>query len=46
MTAVDRCEPDTVAAARGLPAAVAHRTNRLQSPILPPDVSDEDVVGH
>ncbi|MFM0700730.1 hypothetical protein [Paraburkholderia sediminicola] len=45
MTAVDRSEPDTVAAARGLPTAVAHRTNRLQSPILPPDLSDEDVVG-
>ncbi|MEZ0606327.1 hypothetical protein ACAX43_30000 [Paraburkholderia sp. IW21] len=45
MTAVDRTEPDAVVAAHGLPEVVAHRPNRLQSPILPPHLSDEDVVG-
>ncbi|MGF6766261.1 site-specific recombinase XerD [Paraburkholderia sp. GAS33] len=45
MTPVGRREPSAAVAASGPRAVVARRPNRLQSPILPPDLSDEDVVG-
>jgi integrase/recombinase XerD len=44
MSAVDRGRPDSAPAVLGAPVA-AHRPNRLDSPILPPGLSDEAVVG-
>jgi integrase len=44
MNAIDRPEPDRVVPANDARAELALRRNRLQSPILPPDLSDEDVV--
>ncbi|SIO72899.1 Site-specific recombinase XerD [Burkholderia sp. GAS332] len=41
MSAVDRLAPDTAVASAATRAVV----NRRESPILPPDLSDEDVVG-
>jgi hypothetical protein len=45
MNAIDRPEPDRFVPANDARAELAPRRNRLQSPILPPDLSDEDVVG-
>lgn len=44
MTAVDRGRPDSTPTAINA-LAPAHRPNRLDSPILPPGLSDEAVVG-
>lgn len=43
MSDVDVFEPDSAVSA-GVAGTVARRPNRLESPILPPDLSDEDVV--
>ncbi|PRX95987.1 hypothetical protein [Paraburkholderia sp. BL25I1N1] len=45
MNAVGRIEPDSVVPANVPQAVVGHRPNRLESPILPPCLSDEEVVG-
>jgi hypothetical protein len=45
MTAIDRPEPDRVVPANDARAELGPRRNRLQNPILPTDLSEEDVVG-